>query len=104
MRYIKLSTLEYPRHEGDIRREHPEIKEEQTWPNFPCPSTYAYVEWVDPPQYDANTQVIYETSPVYSSNNWMMQWTVRDMTSQEMNVKSYFDKHHKYPPMGTIIS
>ena len=42
--FIRLSNLEYPLHEGDIRLEHPEITEDQTGDTFPCPSTFAVIE------------------------------------------------------------
>jgi hypothetical protein len=42
--YIRLSNLEHPLHEGDIRLEHPEITEDQTGDTFPCPPTYAMID------------------------------------------------------------
>ena len=65
--YIKLSTLEYPRHEGDIRVDHPEIGAE-----FVCPFTYAPVEWVDAPQYDLATQRVSEGAPELVDGKWRM--------------------------------
>jgi hypothetical protein len=82
--YIKLSTLEYPRHEGDIRDEHPEIREDQTGDTFPCPSTYALVEWTDCPDFNFDRQVAYELPPVQVDGKWKMVWAVRDLTPQEM--------------------
>jgi hypothetical protein len=82
--YIKISTLEYPRYEGDIRVEHPEIQENQTHPNFPCPDTYALVEWVDMPTYDPATQIAYETTPVQVNGKWKMTWVIRDATASEI--------------------
>lgn len=84
MNYIKLSTLEYPRHEGDIRLEYPEITEDQTGDTFPCPDTYEKVEWVDPPEYNVKTQLIYEIAPAQVNGVWTMQWDVRDLTEQEL--------------------
>ena len=81
--YIKLTTLEYPRHEGDIRREHPEISEDQTWPNFPCPSTYALVEETPRPVF-TNTQTAYEVAPVQVDGVWKQVWEVRDLTADEI--------------------
>ena len=60
--YIKLLTLEYPKHEGDIRLEHPEIHEDQTGETFPCPETYAPVIWVNPPTI-TETQRCHEGAP-----------------------------------------
>lgn len=84
--YIKLSTLEYPRHEGDIRYDHPEIREDQTGDTFPCPSTYALVEWTDRPDFNPDTQAAYETPPVQIEGKWKMVWAVRDLTPQEIQI------------------
>lgn len=81
--YIKLATLEYPRHEGDIRREHPEISEDQTWPNFPCPSTYALVEETPRPTF-TDTQTAYEVAPVQVDGVWKQVWEVRELTAEEL--------------------
>ena len=85
MNYINLLTLEYPRHEGDIRLEHPEITDEETHPNFPCPDTYAKVEWVDPPSFNKDTQIAYEDAPIQVDGVWKMQWLVKDYTTQELS-------------------
>jgi hypothetical protein len=82
--YIKLSTLEYPRHEGDIREDHPEIKEDQTGDTFPCPSTYALVQWVDAPTFNNDTQTAYEMPPQIINGAWTMVWAVRDLTADEI--------------------
>jgi hypothetical protein len=81
--YIKLSTGEYPRHEGDIRLEHPEILESQTGETFPCPETYAKVQWVDFPEINANEQLFYELPPIQVNSVWTMVWGVRDLTDAE---------------------
>jgi hypothetical protein len=86
--YIKLSTLEYPRHEGDIRLEHPEIREDQTWPNFPCPDTYALVEWIDPPTIDGTTQIVELQQPIQENGVWKMIWAVRDLTVEELESRA----------------
>ena len=77
--YIKLSTLEYPRHQGDIRLEHPNIGEE-----FVCPETYAHVEYVEMPEFDNQIQTAYELPPVNTNNVWSMVWAVRDLTTEEL--------------------
>jgi hypothetical protein len=81
--YIKLSTLEYPRHEGDIRLEHPEILESQTGDTFPCPDTYQLVQWVDMPTITEYQQA-YEIAPIQQNGVWIMRWEVRDLTLQEI--------------------
>lgn len=81
--YIKISTGEYPRHEGDIRLEHPEILESQTGDAFPCPQTYAQVQWVDRPEININTQMCYELPPTQINGIWTMVWGIRDLTDSE---------------------
>lgn len=82
--YIKLATLEYPRHEGDIRREHPEITEDQTGPDFPCPATYALVEETPYPEFIPHLQVAYQINPVQTNGAWKQVWEVRDLTAEEI--------------------
>jgi len=94
--YIKLSTLEYPRHEGDIRLEYPEITDDQTEPNFPCPDTYAKVEYVDPPEIDPTKQFCYELAPLQIDGLWKRQWAVRDLTNEE--IAQYQDAINKSKP------
>lgn len=68
--YIKLSTGEYPRYEGDIRAEHPEILESQTYPNFPCPPTYAFVEVQPPSDFNPATHRARLAAPVQADGKW----------------------------------
>lgn len=82
--YIKLSTLEYPLHEGDIRLEHPEILESQTGPTFPCPDTYAPVEWVERPENVGENKIAEIQPPQLVGDKWVTQWLVRDLTAEEI--------------------
>lgn len=76
--YIKLSTLEYPRHEDDIRREHPSITKEQTGEAFPCPDTYALVHESPRPFADFDLQQIaVEIAPQQINGVWTQQWEVQ---------------------------
>jgi len=70
--YIKLSTLEYPRHVGDIAID-PDGE-----------SDYANVEWVDPPVHDIKTQLCMESTPEQIDGVWRMTWTVRSLTQEEI--------------------
>ena len=89
--YIKLSTLEFPRYEGDIRLEHPEITEDQTGPTFPCPDTYAPVAYVEPPEISSQTQLAQMLPPVQDeTGKWKMAWTVRDLTPEEVQSRDDF--------------
>ena len=71
--YIKLSTLAYPRHIGDIEIDPIGMAD------------YAHVEWRDPPEYDRATQRCGETAPVQENGVWHMVWAVRDATQQEID-------------------
>ena len=84
--YIKLSTLEYPRYEGDIRLEYPEITEDQTGDTFPCPEwAWAKVIMVPPPQVE-DTQTYYEILPpiLNDDGKYYRRWNVRDLTQEEI--------------------
>ena len=78
MAYIKLATGEYPRYEGDIRNEHPEIGAE-----FKCPDTYAWVEWVDPPVIRPREDVREETAPEFVDGKWQRAWTKKTLLGKE---------------------
>lgn len=76
--YIKLSTGEYPRHQGDIRLEYPDMGEE-----FVCPDTYELVPEVQPPETNSN-QVSEELKPELIDGVWRKRFVVRDLTEQEI--------------------
>jgi hypothetical protein len=86
--YIKLSTLEYPRYEGDIRLECPDILDSQTWPNFPCPDTYALVTPIQFPSYNEATQCAEEIAPIQIEGVWTQQFLVRDLTTEELEARA----------------
>jgi hypothetical protein len=69
--YIKLSTLGYPRHQGDIELD----------PD----SEYAQVQCVDQPAYDSKTQISYAGKPIETDGVWYMTWLVRDLTQEEID-------------------
>ena len=72
MNYIKLATMEYPRHQGDIRLEHPDIGDV-----FVCPDTYAHVHDTPEPEV-TETQMVVEQFPVQNNGAWERQWAVVD--------------------------
>lgn len=71
--YIKLSTLEYPRHIGDIEVDPLGMAD------------YAHVEWCDQPEFDRNTHRCNEVAPVQEDGVWRMVWVVRVATQQEID-------------------
>lgn len=83
--YIKLSTLEYPVNEGDIRREHPEITDDQTGPSFPCPDTYALVAYTPIPEYNKNTHAAILLAPIQVDGVWTQVWGTRELSQEEIN-------------------
>ena len=88
--YIKLETLEYPRHEGDIRLEHPEITEDQTGETFPCPPTYAKVEFSPFPDHDPATHKFVELLPENVDGVWSQKFQVVPLTEQEIADREAF--------------
>ena len=70
--YIKLSTNEYPRHDGDIAVDPAGIAD------------YAAVQWTEYPTFDKTTQRCYESAPVQENGAWKMTWGVRDATPEEI--------------------
>jgi len=83
--YIKLTTLEYPRHEGDIRLDHPEILESQTGDTFPCPPTYALVTPTQRPVFNPSVSKCIEGAPVQAEGAWQMTWVVTPLTQEELD-------------------
>jgi len=86
--YIKLLTGEYPRHEGDIRLEYPEILETQTGNTFPCPPTYALVVPTTAPGVDNRLQYAYEGPPQRTVNGWVMTWLIKIMSPEEIEART----------------
>ncbi len=86
--YIKVSTLEYPRHEGDIRLEYPEIAENQTGDTFPCPDEYALVSPVQIPECDYEFQTVEELPPTQIDGAWTQQFLLRDLTTEELEERA----------------
>ena len=70
--YIKLSTLEYPRHIGDIQIDRVGAND------------YASVEWTDRPEFDRVLQRCSEGAPVQINGVWKMTWVVRNATLDEI--------------------
>lgn len=80
--YIKLSTLEYPRHIGDIEIDPSGMAD------------YAHVEWVDPPAFDRETQRLFQKTPENRNGQWFTAWEVMQIPEPEMSAKVR-DKRNK---------
>jgi hypothetical protein len=87
MNYIKLSTLQYPLFEGDIRLEYPEITEDQTGDIFPLPSDFVKVQDTVVPTCNENTQFVSEISPTIINGIWSKQYMIIDLTQDELNIR-----------------
>jgi hypothetical protein len=81
--YIKLSTLEYPRHIGDIEIDPAGMAD------------YAIVEWVDPPVFDPRTQIRTQLQPQRQGDQWFMVWQVAPIPDAEMAAKVRKDRNQK---------
>jgi hypothetical protein len=80
--YLNLDTGEFPLHEGDIQLAHPEWTVDQ-----PLPSTFAKVKWQDQPKLGKN-QVAFVSSPIEVDGVWTRQWTIHDLTEEELQDKT----------------
>jgi hypothetical protein len=83
MNYINLLTLEFPRYQGDIRLNHPEIGEE-----FVCPNTYAPVTVLPAPVIDSQNQKTQFGTPYESNGQWVVDLVVVNLTDKEKAVKN----------------
>lgn len=70
--YIKLSTLEYPRHIGDIQIDPAGMAD------------YAPVEWVEPPVFNPETHRRFEGPPTQQDGKWVTNWIVERIPEAEM--------------------
>lgn len=85
MNFLKLSTMEYPRQEADIRFEYPEIREDQTGDTFPLPADYVEVEQTTPPSFDYKTQYLTQSAPTQNNGVWQSVWVVNNKTQKEID-------------------
>lgn len=91
MAYIRLSTLEYPIYEGDIRREYENIREDQTGDTFPCPEGFAKVEDTHPPTPAPNTK--YECAgPYFDGTKWVLAWRSVLLTDDDHKSASMYSE------------
>jgi hypothetical protein len=84
MNFLKLSTMEYSKYEGDIRLEYPEIRDDQTGDTFPVPDDYVQVEQTVPPIYDNKTQYLSQAAPIQVDGVWQSVWVVNEDTAEQL--------------------
>ena len=80
MPYIKLSTLEYPFFEGDLKIEYPEVTDD-IYPDYQIVKESQYPEPVKP-------SVIVEGKPSFDGVNYHRTWDVRDATAEEISIRT----------------
>lgn len=83
MNYVKLDTMEYSLHEGDIRIEHPEIPEALTGDDFPVPNGYARINVAVRPEVP-NTQYVVEGPLHEVDGEWYIDWIINDYTPEQL--------------------
>lgn len=81
--YIKLSTMEYPRHIGDIELDPAGMQD------------YAVVEYVAPPTFDPYTQRCAQKLPEQRNGQWVMAWDVSQIPEPEMAEKVRKDRNQR---------
>ena len=81
--YIKLSTLEYPRHQGDIDRDPAGAAD------------YAPVQWVDRPAFDATRERCSVGQPENRDGQWHTVWATTPIPDSEQAAKVRADRNTK---------
>jgi hypothetical protein len=89
--YIKLSTLEYPRHIGDIKLDPAGIDD------------YALVEWVDSPTINPELERVHIGTPVNVGGSWLTNWVVTALTPEEKLARVQKNRAAEYPPMADYL-
>jgi hypothetical protein len=73
--YIKLSTLEYPRHIGDIELDSAGMAD------------YAIVQWVERPQINVERERVNISAPIQVDGQWLTNWVVTQIPDLEQATK-----------------
>jgi hypothetical protein len=75
--------MEYPRYLGDTETDHMGMAD------------YAPVIWVEPPEYNSDTQLCIFGPPEFTNNNWYTTWIVRNYTQIELDQITEFNERVK---------
>jgi hypothetical protein len=81
--YIKLSTLEYPRHIGDIQIDPAGMDD------------YAPVEWVDAPIINSQRERASIAQPINKDGAWVTSWSVVPIPDSEQAEKVRIERNAK---------
>lgn len=95
MYFININTLEFPRHEGDIRLEHPDMGE-----TFVCPPDFAVVTLNAVPSFDASTQIVELGTPYKRNDQWFVDYVVINLSAEAIANKN--KKPAELSPQGVI--
>ena len=90
--YINTKTLEYPRHQGDIRLVYPDMGEDFILPD----DTFVEVEETPTPKVGTNEKLV-ELQPVLTDGKWVRQFMVQQMTQEEIDERDAYLHILKYP-------
>lgn len=83
MTYFIAPNGDYPRHIGDIQREHPDFVEGAVLPDGWVEVAYGTI-----PDIDAEIQTWFEVAPKQIDGVLTRQFEVRDLTAEEIAVRS----------------
>lgn len=103
MIYLKLSTMEYPRYEGDIRLEFPDIPIELTGESFPTPDEYVIV-YVDERPDVSGDQYVAVGDVVNVDGVWRQTWVVKALTDEQKNSISQMQKKFMFKPRNIDVN
>lgn len=77
MMFINLVTKDFPRYEGDIRLEYPNMGDQ-----FVCPSNYAVVEELAQPEFDVSIHNLIYDIPFEENGSWKVGFVVENMPTR----------------------
>lgn len=83
--YLKVSTMQYPLHQGDIRLMYPDMGEEFVIPD----ADIVEVEDTPVPSIGVNEYLV-ENVPVLIDGKWTRQFEVRQLTAEEIEARDEF--------------
>ena len=83
--YIKADGLVFPYTDRDLKRDNRNVSFPAVLTDDARASVGVYPVTVDPaPNYDPTTQVLTQAPPQFLSRVWVVGWTVRDKTAEEL--------------------
>lgn len=93
--YIRLNDNKFPLFEGDIRLEHPDIPPELTGEAFPCPDTFAPVNYTDKPEIISTTEKIVCQEAELINGQWQTKWEIIPISQQQLDFQKNIEERQK---------